>query len=552
MNYRIISREGYSIVFDPESEEQHIVFIKDGNEVSFDDIQKGDIITVKDLYGGKLRKVYISSDFVEGAVSSTVGQNIKINGTVYRKSNLCTTDIVKSDSGKFFLNYFGYISYAEKVKPEDGDYAFVLDCNTREPIFGAPIYTILMMDKNGEWLQAVLAEKVLFYTYDEEAEMFVKDVIETEYDMNYIEEASDGWFCTCEAEEGYEVLVLGERLIENRVIKYALNSAGEISKITIPKISTAEVDEENFSIAATLEECEYDAERNRFVEANGRGGVDDSTVVYAVNVESNDIADVCKLKEVERVGADIFEDGTYYDGIAYDFTDGVYGCIIVMNVSSGIKADNPLLVVKDIYKEENEYGEEFLVINGYMNGEEVTFETVADADICAAVEVYDLEGWFVEDFYDNYDEYGDGTIIEVATDYKGFVTDIIICTNNLLDSYKFDDNYDVYDEEGVAYYAGLLIDEELDGYYTRLGKADGVTVVAEINVKNARIYNVDKTRKTTGYSVEDSIEGFLGSFIYCDDALDTDMMIEEEINVCYAVAKVVDGYEIDILVYTKI
>jgi hypothetical protein len=548
-NYKVTGKTGTaSMVLDPESDDYYVAFYKDGAVASFEDIAEDDILTIVELYDGNVKKVYISSETVEGRVTSTT-KDYKIAGAIYSKSNEYSATISKGDEGTFFLNYNGKIAYAEAEKVSGGNYAFVLDVNTREPIFGTPIYTVLMMNEKGEWIQAELAAKVSFYTFD--GTEFVKETIEIEDEMADIETASAGWF-TATLDDYYE-LGLGEDLEANRVIKYALNSAGEIASITIPTAEDAE--EEDFRIAAELDENEYNAERNRLV---GKTGVAENAVVFAVDVESNDLADVSKKKEVSIASASLFKDEEVYSGLAFDDVDDAFNCLVVTSSEASIAEDAALLVVDEIYEEENDEEEAYLVITGYMNGEEVTLETVADTDLASAFTVVDLEGNEVADFYENYDaeDYTEGAVLEVALDDAGLVTDIKVVYTKAEDfDVLYDTDYDYEDEDGIAYFAGLLIDEEVDGNYTMLGAADGVTEVAEINVKNARIYSVDMTRKTTKFAVEDSIDSFLDTLIYDDEdrtILDTDTMEDEESEYCFAVAKVVDGYAIDVVVYTVV
>ncbi len=547
-NYKVTGKTGTdSMVLDPDSDDYYVTFFKDGAVASFEDIAEDDILSVIELYDGNVKKVYISSETVEGRVSSTAN-NYKIAGNIYSKSNQYGATISKGDEGTFFLNYNGKIAYAESEKVSGGNYAFVLDVNTREPIFGTPIYTVLMMNEKGEWIQAELAAKVSFYTFD--GTEFVKEAIEIEDEMADIATASAGWFTATDNGDYYE-LEMGDALLETRVIKYALNSAGEISTITIATDSD-EAAEEDFRIAATLSDNEYNANRNRLA---GKTGVAENAVVFTVDVDG-DLADVTKKKEVSVAGASIFKDEELYTGIAFDDVDDLFGCFVITSTEASIAEDAALLVVDEIYEEENDDEEVYLVITGYMNGEEVTLETVADSDLESAFTVVDLDGEDVADFYTDYETaYSEGAILEVATDDAGLVTDIkVVYTGEEEFGTLFaSDDYDADEDEGIAYFAGLLIDEELDGNYTFLGEGDGVTEVAEINVKNAKIYNVDATRKTTKYSVEDSIESFLDTLIYDDEdrtVLDTDTMAEEESEICFAVAKVVDGYAIDVVVYT--
>lgn len=553
-SFRVTGKAGTdSDVFDPEADNYYVTFFKDGAVATFDDIAEDDILSVVELYDGNVKKVYISSETVEGRVTSTTN-NYKIAGAIYSQSNQYGSTISKGDEGTFFLNYNGKIAYAESEKTLGGDYAFVLDVNTGKPAFGVPVYTILMMNAKGEWIQTELAEKVSFYTYNAVEEEFEKETIEIEDEMTDIAAATDGAFDVDTASEDYPVLELGN-VAEFRVIKYALNSAGEISSITIP--TTEDADEEDFSIETGFADAEYNADRNRLV---GKTGVAKNAVVFTIDVDTNNIADVSKKKEVSVASAKIFEDDELYTGIAFDNVDDEFNCLIITDTDADIDEEAALLVVDEIYEEENDEEEVYLVIEGYMNGEEVTLNTVADADLSSAFDAILIDGADFNEFYTAYDsdEFMTGAVYEVATNDAGLVTDIklihavVDLESDWFEADIYAPDYDFDDEDGVAYFAGWLIDEELDGNYTILGRDDMVSELAEINVKNAKFYNVDMTRKTTRVSVESGIEGFLDRIIYKDEdrtIVDDEAMAEDETEICFALAKVVDGYAIDIVVY---
>lgn len=556
-NYRVTSKGGSSKILDPEADDYYVTFVKDGAIASFEDIAEDDILTIVELYDGNVLKVYISSETVEGRVTSAnaTTNKYKIAGNIYAKSTGADS-ISKGDEGIFFLNYAGKIAYAEAVKVTGGDYAFVLGVNTREPIFGAPIYTILMMNAKGEWIQAELAEKVAFYAWDDSEGSFKKNSIELEDGIADIADYTNEWF-----DEVDDALAMGDALKANRVIKYTLNSAGEISAITIPT-DEEDASEEDFTIGAALEDAEYNANRNRFAGL-GKTAVGENTVIFTVDVKLTEDEEAAvaegasiieyadKKKEVSVATADLFKDEETYTGITFDIADNTFGAMIITSSEASIKEDAPLLVVKDIYEEENEDEEAFLVIVGYMEGEEVTLETVADTDLTSAFEVND------EDFYESYDDdkYVDGAVFEIAQNEEGLVTDINIVYTADAGFFANEDNYDVEDEDGIAYYAGILIDEELDGTYTNLGDLE-LEVYGEIDVKNARFVSVDLTRKNAKFSVEDSIEGFLDTLITDgeDDEreVDVETMADEEVKYCFAFAKVVDGYAIDVVIYTVV
>ena len=502
-SYKITGKKG-SVTLDPEDEDQYITFIKNGEIVDFETIAEDDVLSIVELYKGNVKKVYISSETVAGRVTSTTNDKYKIGNNRYHKSESCG-EIAKGDEGIFYLNYNGKIAYKEAQKVSGGNYAFVLDVDSSEPMFDTTVYTLLMLTDTGKWIEANFAEKVTFYKGGVK-----QGVLKLEDGIDNIAALSNNAFVALNDE-----ITLNE-LANYRVIKYTLNSKGEITAITIPLAPNGKINEEDFSIVEEFTNEEYDANRDRFAGITGKGTLDKNSTVFVVEDE---ISTLSKKSQI-TIGATL-KDEELYTGVAFDCVDGVYQCMVITNTESAIADDAMFIIIKEITEEINDDDEAYYVIEGYCNGEEITYETVATDE-------FDFE----------LDTILEGNVIEVAFDKDNLVNDV-----KVIEFSDYDAEYDYEDEDGIAYYYGFLVDEELDGNYTFVDEH-------EINIKNANITYVDTTGRKYKYELNENIEDYLDSIIYADEdrtIFDEDAMNEE--TVYTALVKVVDGYAIDIVIY---
>lgn len=528
-----------SIKLDPTADDMYVTFYKDNAQVDFDEIEEDDVLSIvyngSTLKNSSVIKVYISSDKVEGYVStaSEAKNEYKIGGTVYSKSIKCDA-IKRSDEGTFFLNYKGRIAYADATMTAGGNYAFLLSVNTEDSFSDGKSYTLRFMNEKGEWIDADLYDRVTFIYYDEEGKQNsyrTKELDEIQGNANKkdIGDYTNNWLKI----SGDDLVLAGA--LEQRVFQYTLNSEGAITKIVLPSEGLTE---DNFSVAE-FTEAEYDGGNNRFKSITRKGGVDESTVVFAIDVDSDDVKDVTKKKEVSLTSYKTFKDEQKYSGYVYDFDDDVYKCMILTKATNAIDDEASLLVVSSIeLTAAND--KDYLVINGYMDGEKVELESVEDADVVISA---DNDVYTVEDLENL--EVGD--VIEVACDASGKVTDIKVVYANG----KLYDGTNDKDDDGIYYAKGFINSKKVSGTAKsiELANYDGAEWKGFIDVVTAgsgmkgNIYNVNLNGKKHTVDVDDSIADYLGTL---SDDLD-DM---EGNDVCFAVVKLYDGDTIDIVVYT--
>lgn len=141
-----------------------------------------------------------------------------------------------------------------------------------------------------------------------------------------------------------------------RVFKYTLNSNGDITKITLPKNG---LNEDNFTYEAFTDET-YKESSNRFAGIKYKGGVDKKTVVFNIDVDTDNVVDVTKKKEVSLATSTLFKDESKYTGIAYDYENDAYKCMVITNAGNKIDEESSLLVIQSAELTSNDDGDELL------------------------------------------------------------------------------------------------------------------------------------------------------------------------------------------------
>ncbi len=456
----------------------------------------------------------------------------------------------------------------EDEETEATDYGFLLAVNTEASFAEGITYTLRFMTTNGEWIDANLADSVKCIAWNGE-EMESNKIVGLE-DIADIEAYTNGWLTTETNNDGVEALLMCNAL-ENRVFKYALNEDGEVIKIVV---ANGELSEDNFSYEVL--EDEYDAVANRFDNQTFRGGVNEDTVVFIVDLEEGSeyeepqtITSALTKKQVTFAEYTVFEDEAYYEGFIYDYdyVDCEYKCVVLTNIKTTIKKDANFLIVnyteilEDLDEEGYSLGEKYILVNGYLNGEEITLKTKADDNLKEAVEITVL-GEPMDDYAD-IENYCNGAIFEVKLTTNGvaLITKINIVFEGAEAFWDgIPEGRELTSNEDDAlpyYYFGAIATEKIKSsssakFIELIDLADGsevIEVATAGSFMKGNIYNVDLTGRKAKYYVADSIADYVGSVIYDNNGnIDFADMDGEDVN--FALVKVFEDEVIDIVVYT--
>lgn len=526
-----------TITLDPTDDEKYVNFYRDGVQVEFSSIKEGDTLSVaynkSTLKNSNVVSVYISSEKAEGYVStaSATKNEYKIDGTVYAKSSKYTEPIKRGDEGTFYLNYKGRVAYKEAQTSKDGNYAFLLSVNTDDDFADGKSFTLRFMNEKGEWVDAKLYEKLAIY--DEGGEQVAKykdmDALEAGIEAN-----TNNWL----AVNAGELELDGAKA--QRVFKYTLNSNGDITKITLPKNG---LNEDKFTYEAFTDEA-YKESSNRFAGIKYKGGVDKKTVVFNIDVDTDNVVDVTKKKEVSLATSTLFKDESKYTGIAYDYENDAYKCMVITNAGNKIDEESSLFVIQNAELTSNDNGDEYFVITGYKDGKEVTLESVAIEDLG-----YEGDKVTTDGELENLDG---GAIAEISVDGAGKIDNVKVLFT--FDDAEYGKKVEIGNlDEDAAYVYGAISSKKVSGTgkvidltSTYVLDADGKdqNVFASIATAGAgmkgNIYLVEPGARKNTISVDTSIADYV-------DSLNDDLGTGDEVYCAYA--KLYDGDTVDVVVY---
>lgn len=526
-----------TITLDPTDDEKYVNFYRNGVQVEFSSIKEGDTLSVaynkSTLKNSNVVSVYISSEKAEGYVStaSATKNEYKIDGTVYAKSSKYTETISRGDEGTFYLNYKGRVAYKEAQTSKEGNYAFLLSVNTDDDFADGKSFTLRFMNEKGEWVDAKLYEKLAIY--DEDGQQVVKykdmDALEAGIEAN-----TNNWL----AVNAGELELDGAKA--QRVFKYTLNSNGDITKITLPKNG---LNEDKFSYEAFTDEA-YKESSNRFAGIKYKGGVDKKTVVFNIDVDTDNVVDVTKKKEVSLATSTLFKDESKYTGIAYDYENDAYKCMVITNAGNKIDEESSLLVIQNAELTSNDNGDEYFVITGYKDGKEVTLESVEIEDLG-----YEGAKVTTDSELENLDG---GAIAEISVDGAGKIDNVKVLFT--FDDAEYGKKVEIGNlDEDAAYVYGAISSKKVSGTgkvidltSTYVLDADGKdqNVFASIATAGAgmkgNIYLVEPGARKNTISVDTSIADYV-------DSLNDDLGTGDEVYCAYA--KLYDGDTVDVVVY---
>ncbi len=526
-----------TITLDPTDDEKYVNFYRNGVQVEFSSIKEGDTLSVaynkSTLKNSNVVSVYISSEKAEGYVStaSATKNEYKIDGTVYAKSSKYTEPIKRGDEGTFYLNYKGRVAYKEAQTSKDGNYAFLLSVNTDDDFADGKSFTLRFMNEKGEWVDAKLYEKLAIY--DEGGEQVAKykdmDALEAGIEAN-----TNNWL----AVNAGELELDGAKA--QRVFKYTLNSNGDITKITLPKNG---LNEDKFTYEAFTDEA-YKESSNRFAGIKYKGGVDKNTVVFNIDVDTDNVVDVTKKKEVSLATSTLFKDESKYTGIAYDYENDAYKCMVITNAGNKIDEESSLFVIQNAELTSNDNGDEYFVITGYKDGKEVTLESVAIEDLG-----YEGAKVTTDGELENLDG---GAIAEISVDGAGKIDNVKVLFT--FDDAEYGKKVEIGNlDEDAAYVYGAISSKKVSGTgkvidltSTYVLDADGKdqNVFASIATAGAgmkgNIYLVEPGARKNTISVDTSIADYV-------DSLNDDLGAGDEVYCAYA--KLYDGDTVDVVVY---
>lgn len=415
IEYDNFESNGKSITLDAEDEESWVFFFKNGEEITFDDLAVGDVISIVSN-DSTITKAYVTSDTIEGKISNvnTGKETITVAGTKY-DYKYYDFDGKLGSTGIFYMNVNGDVIFFDETEgsTSNDDFAYLYSVAYEEDKWGSnPVVTMRVLDADGTWNEYDFANKVTIKNGEVENKN-----LEVE---KYIEDAFEG-----DDYAGY-----------TGVFQYKLNTSGKVSTIILP---SNELSEDYLSSAALGEDAEF-VEEDYTIDGLE---LTDDVVVFAI--ADGDASDEENIS-VSSVSS-VFEDGEDYTGWYFISEDGdveVPNALAINTKGSAVKESTRFFVVYEVSEYENEEGDPQDAISGYTNGgkEMVTLFVEEDAE-------FEYEGLL------------EGDVVALTTNENNEVCDLkVLVTADEVLAYKLaEKNEEVaveIDDEKVQVMAGFV------------------------------------------------------------------------------------------------
>ena len=212
--------------------------------------------------------------------------------------------------------------------------------------------------------------------------------------------------------------------------------------------------------------------------------------------------------------------------------------MVITNAGNKIDDEASLLVIQSVELTSSD-DDDYFVINGYMDGKEVTLESVVTSDI-------DITDAADEDIADeDCEALSGGAIAEVALDGAGKV-DTVKVLWTAEDAVYGTTLKDGDVENEAAYVFGAIASDKVSGTGKTIDLAEAYNVEPFVNIATAgagmkgNIYLVEQGARKNTVTVDTSIADYVGSIDENTESGDT---------VYVAFAKLYDGDTVDVLVY---
>ena len=348
-------------VLDDESEDGWVFFIRDGEEIGFNDLKEGDVVSKISNKAGSVIKAYVTSDTLEGKITSVNEdkKTVTISGNRYDFSDISFDTSNIGDSGIFYLNQNGQIIFFDRTenKTSQDDFAYLFAAAAEENTWGTSTkVTIRVLDADGTWNEYELAQKVIIANGASE-----EKTADTE---EFLAKASS-------LTNGMIAFEDGKFTGNGGIMQYKVNSNGKVSHIMVPH---AELSSDYLSYLAFEED--YSEEDNTL----GKIDIAEDAVIFTVQGGDSSEEDNIKVSSLSSV----FSDGDTYSGVYYVTEDNetdMASALLVNTRPASVKQDASFFIVSEATQTENKEGEAQEAIIGYQNGssEPVTIFLADDA-----------------------------------------------------------------------------------------------------------------------------------------------------------------------------
>ncbi|MEE1042948.1 MAG: S-layer homology domain-containing protein, partial [Clostridia bacterium] len=453
---------GSNTLYIDDEDNQFVINMKNtsGSNISLSNLSQYNVLTVKrgaGVAGRTTLDITVSTKNVSGTIKAKDTDMININGTQYpisaymkRYSGNDLNTFSVGDSCKAYIDKDGKIAYMIKSASSSTYYGYIADAGKgNDDVLKFAIISDKTTKVGSPYISGANKITIDGIAYTDPNLALAKLKESAELNTANI----DGFT----AQAG--------KVLYSQLVKYTINSAGEISAIDTAVISTEEdpADETVFKPFAVTRDAQdkmqYKASSYDFVgENNSKFRINSSTKVFLVPLDRYD------FDLYGRKSSSFFKDGIKYVVEPYDVSGSlnIAGAVIVYQTAeteAKIEYNTPLFVISAISQSTNSDGDSCDKVTGYQisTSGTVTEKTVYTTGVGV------ISG-----------KYSVGDVIMYVADSKGYLVDDSATTGTkfkqLLNVKSFANGFEHVGNNKyntVAYncelYAGLLIGADVDG-----------------------------------------------------------------------------------------
>ena len=340
-----------------------ISLVKDGEEIAYTDLNEWDVLSVlaNNESNKGLIQVEVISNAIEGAISASSKSNTSVGGKAYtidgKKYDVAvgykTDSLAVGDAGTFYIDKYGKIAAFNEdstVSGVAGSYAYILKMVADEDSMGEKELVFLLLTADG--IKEVNAASRVKVNYATDATV-VRELA-TDLSLATPSTAVSGFFT-------------GTGVAEDIVVKYTVNSKGELNSITTANHNDRFELTATYNAAVSNQDQTYDADKGKlgkFVDA-------DATVFFI---------DAVDKKSTVGTLADLSDETDY--NVRYIYADNKAvdnNIIVILGGMDNIAPSTTAAIITDIATGIDEEGATIYTLSYVQDGEEVTgVSTVED------------------------------------------------------------------------------------------------------------------------------------------------------------------------------
>ena len=384
-----------------DEETQDITILKNGVEISFDEIEANNVVTVTESVDAngtvEAVKLEVSDTIVDGTIEMVSDDDMKISGKKYKKSAYNTTVYNSGDNGSFAVTTDGKIIGIVSTSGSSLKYAYVISTSADEHEERG---YVKMFTQDGVYKTFETVDKLVVngkkYKFDE-----FRNVIKP------------GEFIT-----------------------FKVNNDGYISNMNRPYDASSRPDHASI----TSFEKNWSKSSVRYVGGiMGRSIVtDDTTIFYLPRYESDDQDDYMILTK-DKLESRIYSDVACYD---VDKNGRIGALIIKEDKEDSVSMSNSMFIVSEVNHSVNDDGDAVLLVDGYEKGEEK--QLVMDEDTKSIT--YE-DGWMNRVDNKTFDEGYETLLPGDAIQYSLTKSSTVMAYRKIYNNYE-----SIYDESGDLTY----------------------------------------------------------------------------------------------------